>query len=54
MDKTNRCIKICRRLTELDEMQSSHIPLTDAEVRDIVNEQRELNHELEALNVGTK
>ena len=52
MDNTNRVVKICRRIKEIDDLLD-YTPLYDGEVWDLTEEKIELEKELELLPVAT-
>tara|TARA_R110000772_G_C12942718_1_gene401144 strand:+ start:320 stop:514 length:195 start_codon:yes stop_codon:yes gene_type:complete len=52
MDNTNRVVKICIRIKEIDNLLD-YTPLYDGEVWDLTEEKIELEKELELLPVAT-
>lgn len=52
MDNTNRVVKICRRLTEIQELLD-YVPLYDVEEFELIEEKNELTKELSGLNVAS-
>ena len=52
MDNTNRVVKICRRIKEIDDLLD-YTPLYDGEVWDLTEEKIELEKELKLLPVAT-
>lgn len=48
-DITNRCIKICRRLDEIEFRLSVHEGRTQTEIDELLDEQEALEQELAAL-----
>lgn len=50
MDSTNRVVKICRRLTEIDDLLD-YTPLYDGEIWDLTEERVELEKELSEIKV---